>query len=333
VRSLALIVASACTFQANAARDAGSGSAPGSDSAWWDTAWTERIPLVITNGSSATLDEGFEVGFAFDVTAAPCASTGSTHDDIRIVNGTTDLPRVIDDVGPPVWIWFRLEAALAGGSSVGGYDLYCDNPAAGSASADPATVFDFYDSFDTLGSAWMQGNNTTAADGVLVCPGDGIVNSGVVSVMTYPANTAVDFVATAAGANGFWWGGFQNGTSNAQPWVLWYANMDPQHLAASLAAADPAQIQNGSEVPQDTAAHLYGVELYGQVAMYRFGDTPVTTIANGSSQPLPATFSVRLWNGGGVSNATIDFDSVRVRHAVSPVPTVETGSAEHLRGT
>ena len=326
MRSLALAGVLGCTFQPSpmtAPRDAGSD--------WWDTAWTERIPLVIENASSAALGAGFEVGFAFDVTAAPCASTGSAHHDIRIVNGTTDLPRVIDEVGPPVWIWFRLDAALAAGSSVGGYDLYCDNPAAGSASADPATVFDFYDPFETLGSAWLPGNDTTVTDGVLVCPGNS-TNSGVASVMTFPADgTAVDFVATATGANRFWWGGFQNGTNDLQPWVLWYANMDPQHMAASLAPANPAPIQNGSEVPQDTFAHLYGVELYGQLAMYRFGDTPVTTIDIGSS-PLPATFAVRLWNGGGGTNATIDFGSVRVRHAANPPPTVETGSAEQLSG-
>jgi hypothetical protein len=336
VRAIALVVVAGCTFHASdAPPDSRAGDADaGSTTAWWDVAFAERLPIAITNGSSVALPGGFQVGLAYDVTGAPCSSIGSDHDDVRIVFGSdTELTRIIDDVGPPAWTWFQLQVPGPAGTTTpaGDYWLYCDNPSAGAAPAEPNAVFGFFDAFDALGPAWEVGGDAAVVNGQLACGGDETQNDGVTSTAVYPAaDTAIDFVAAETGSNDFWWGGLQVGAGNVAPWALWYANLDP-HNELFPSFAQPGVAEDlGSGVPQNTTPHLYGVESYGQVTMFRLADVPVSTLDIGSGSGVPASYNLRLWNGGGNANAKVLFDSVRTRTAVNPPPTTQVGRAEQL---
>jgi len=81
---------------------------------WWDPAWSSRMQLTIVNGSAAALPVGYQIGFAFGLDVAPCAGN---RDAVRIVRGTTDVSRVIDEVGSPQWTWFPLQASIAAGAT------------------------------------------------------------------------------------------------------------------------------------------------------------------------------------------------------------------------
>jgi hypothetical protein len=339
VRAWLIVIVAGCSFNArngiivdtnssdtSGGGGDGSGSGSGSgDAAWWDTSWQTRFPIAIANGSSDPLPAGFQVGLPFDVAAAACASATPLHDDIRVVfGGSADLPRVIDLVGPPAWTWFRLAAPIAGGAtSTGDYFVYCNNPAAPAASADPATVFDFFDDFDgtTLGSAWTPTGTVLVGGGLITC--GAFPQSGVASTTQYAAaGVAMDFVGAPAGANNFWWGGFQN-TADSQPWLIWYGDQDTQFRFFPSVAN--GQISVGSAFSPGIVPHLYGVEDYGNSMMWRLDDTPYFAQTEAG---LPTTQTLRLWNGQSNTNSTVAFDSVRVRQAIAPPPAATAGSAE-----
>ena len=64
---------------------------------WWDPAWASRMQLTISNTSTTTMAAKYQVGLQRDLDLAPC--TGG-RDAVRIVyNNTTEIPRVIDEVG------------------------------------------------------------------------------------------------------------------------------------------------------------------------------------------------------------------------------------------
>jgi len=349
MRVIAAVVLAGCAFEPRAAQFAGADAAGGGEGGpivvdappdaaiaapdappdgavvthpanWWNAAWGARMQLTITNASTATMAQGYQVGLQLDLDAAPCAGS---RDSVRIVyNNTTDLPRVIDEVGGAEWTWFPLQAAIAGSGSSTSYWLYCGNASPTAASKDPATVFDFWDDFSgtTLGAAWASQNTVSVANGS-VTVGNG--NSGIHSTATYGANTAIDFMASASAAavaNPYWWGGYQTDFSTSQPWIIWHS------LAASTlhpSVYSPAENWNGNNIALDTAPHLYGVESYGTSGAWRFADVIGQTHTYATAM---SALNIRLHNyqsGGSVS-----FDWARVRKAVSPPPTVAVGSVE-----
>jgi len=348
MRALSVVVLAGCSFHHGAAATTGeSGDAPVVDTAlidttslaadaprdagmdvathpanWWDPAWSSRMQLTIMNGAAAALPTGYQVGFAFDLDAAPCAGN---RDAVRIVRGTTEVARVIDEVGAPQWTWFRLQAPISAGASSTEYWLYCGNASPSAAPKDPAVVFDFFEDFNgtTLPSAWTGQNTVTVAGGsVTIAAG----NSGIHSNATYGAGVAIDYVVTASQAaadSPYWWGGFQTNFSLSAPWVIWHAVGAADAIHPS--AYDTASTWNGTAVTLDTAPHLYGVENYGDSAAFRLADVIVQTRTYATS--LAATsFNLRLhnYNSGG----TISFDWARVRKAANPAPAVTAGSVE-----
>jgi hypothetical protein len=344
MRVLAAVVLAGCSFHTNAASPATSDGATdgalagdalgdaaittadapadtsGGPTDWWNPAWHSRRKLTITNNAATAMAQGYQVGLQLDLDAAPCAGS---RDAVRIVHGTTELPRVIDEVGGAEWTWFPLSAALAAGSSTDAYWLYCGNDAPAAAPADPTQVFDFFDGFDggALSTAWAsQGTVTVGGGAVTIAAG----NSGIHSTATYGANTAIDFVATASAAaasNPYWWGGYQSMFTTTQPWHIWHAVTTASSIHPS--EYDSNSLWNGTSVALDTAPHLYGVEHYGTTGAYRLADV----IAEGRTYSAAiGALNLRLHNyqsGGSVS-----FDWARVRKAVSPAPSVAVGSVE-----
>jgi hypothetical protein len=289
---------------------------------WWDPAWSSRMQLTIVNGSGAALPIGYQIGFAYNLDVAPCAGN---RDAARIVRGSTDVARVVDEVGAPQWTWFPLGAAIPAGATSTEYWLYCGNASPSAAPKDPATVFDFFEDFNgtALPAAWT-GQNTVTVGGGSVTIGAG--NSGIHSNATYGAGVAIDYLATssqAAADNPYWWGGFQANFSTSPPWVIWHAVSGADQIHPS--AYDSAAGWNGTSVVLDTSPHLYGVEHYGDSAAFRVADVIVQTRTYATS--LAATsFNLRLHNYQ--SGGTVSFDWARVRKAVTPAPAVTVGAVE-----
>lgn len=296
------------------------------DLSWWNPAWHERMPITIMNPSSGALASGYQIGLRFDVGAAPCTTN---RDDIRITFGRTELTRVIDEVGPPEWTWFRLAAPLpAGATSTGEYWLYCANPAPSAAPSDPTQVFDFYDSFDESVldlSVWTKQNNAVLGGGVLTCGGGANNDSGIVTTTpTFHPNHAVDYVATASSTTSSdFWAGFQNGTMDVQPWLQWWT--EPKNAIRPDFWANSSSTEwLGTSVSLDLNPHFYGVENYGVSSMYRYDDEPRDSHIYDAAPPDP--LSVRLWEGDKAT--TVKYDLVRVRAAVDPPPVATVGTPQ-----
>jgi hypothetical protein len=290
---------------------------------WWNPAWGYRMKLTVTNGAATAMATGYQVGLALDLDLAPC--TGSRN-AVRIVYGTTEIPRVIDEVGTVEWTWFPLQAPVAVAGATSAYWLYCGNGAAAAAPSDPATVFDFYDDFPgtSLGAAWTaQGAVTVAASQVTI--GNG--NSGIHSNATFGANTAIDFIASAtanAVSNPYWWAGYQANFSTTVPWVIWHARNGASQIHPSVFETG-GTAWDGTSVALDTSPHLYGVEHYGDSAAFRQADAIVQTRTYGASMAA-TSFNLRLHNYS--SGGSVSFDMARVRKAVNPAPAVAVGAVE-----
>jgi len=293
--------------------------APAHPADWWNAAWGSRMKLTIVNGSQTAMAQGYQVGMAFDLDAAPC---GANRDQVRIVYNQTEVPRVIDEVGTTEWTWFPLQAQIAGGTTNTSYWVYCNNPNPNAAPKDPATVFDVWDDFPgaALASTWASQGNVSVANSKVTISAN---NGGIHSTATYGAQTAVDVMATATGAQvsgPSWWLGYESNFTSAAPWIVWYAS--------SANAIHPSVNEAGFEhddatVPLDGNPHLYGVETYGSSGAFRLADTIVQN--HTYTGPIgPLNLRLHVYQGGG----NVSFDWVRVRKAVSPAPTVTVGTVE-----
>ncbi len=322
----ALLLVAACRFDLPQATpgggDAGTGDG-GTDAdtstGWWDPAWPVRMRIVIDN--AVPLEQGFQLGLRRDLDVAPC---DGPRDAVRVVRDqTTELPRVIDELGGDEWIWFRITAARPARAGPSEYWLYCGNGSAGSAPSDPTAVFDLYDSFDgtTLSSAWRSQGGVSVGGGAVTLPGN---NAGIHSETAFGAGTATDFVlqaSTNALANPFFWGGFEVGFTVTPPWAHWYSD-DSNRIKQ--------WIRSGSEVPMnertlEVGAYLYGVEHYGPAVGFRHGNVGVATLTYNS--PVATPMNVRLHNYQ--SGGAIQLLMARVRKAVNPIPTVTLGPVEN----
>jgi hypothetical protein len=286
---------------------------------WWNAAWGSRMRLTISNTSTAAMATGYQVGLALDLDAAPC--TGS-RDQVRIVyNNTTDLPRVIDEVGTTEWTWFPLQAQIDAGTTNTSYWLYCENPSPTAASSDPTMVFDVWDDFagNSLANTWASQGTVAVANGSVTIG----ANGGIHSNATYGANTALDVMATATGSsvsNPEWWLGYETNFNITAPWVVWYAH----NANTIMPSVNEAGTQhNDTAVALDANAHLYGVETYGATSAFRLADAIVDNHTNTSAIGA-LNLRLHVLQTGG----TVSFDWVRVRKAVSPAPGVAVGTVE-----
>jgi hypothetical protein len=297
---------------------------------WWNTAWSLRLPVTISNATGSDLPAGFQIGVPFDLDHPPCSSSVGNYGDVRVVAGSAELARVIDAVGPPEWTWFRLTAPIAAGdTSSGEYWLYCDNPSATDVADAGATVFDFYDPFDALSTAtWNVHGSATVTNGQLVCPGGGNDNGTVTNSAYAASQHAVDFAATLANGSADWWGGFQTGTADVRPWSLWYAVAVTSTAPSYVDTGSNSAILAGSFVPTDTNEHIYGVEDYAGSAVYRFDDAIYGSLTYAPELAPPSSFALRLWNNTNHGGQDIRFDWIRLRQAASPPPDVVVGSAQ-----
>jgi len=292
--------------------------APAHTPAWWNAAWGSRMQLTIVNGATTAMAQGYQVGLALDLDAAPCAGN---RDQVRIVYDETEVPRVIDEVGTTEWTWFPLQAQINAGATNTSYWLYCNNPSPTVASKDPTAVFDVWDDFNgsSLATTWASTGSVSVANGSVTLSGGGAIHSNA----TYGADTAIDVMATASGGqitNPLWWLGYETNFNSSAPWIVWYAN--------SANAIHPSVNETGAEhddptVALDGNAHLYGVETYGSSGAFRLADA---IVKSHTYTGVIGALNLRLhvYQGAG----SVSFDWVRVRKAVSPAPMVSVGSVE-----
>lgn len=136
--------------------------------AWWNNAYSHRVPLSVTTGSNSV---GTDYSVAATLDHASWVAAGNalaSGDDVRVValNSSTcawtELDRVVADSS--AWntsstrVWFRLTATItANSSSSQAFFVYYGNPAAGAPPANHGNVFLAYDRFPgtSLGAAWQ----------------------------------------------------------------------------------------------------------------------------------------------------------------------------------
>ncbi len=330
MRLLWLLATAGCSFQIgdgratsdgapdDTRRDASTGDARTSD--WWDPAWSHRLPLEIA--STQPLGLGFQIGIKHDLDGADSPCAGS-RDQVRVVrNHTTEVPRVIDELGGDEWIWFRLSAPLAAGASgPSEYWLYCGNPAAGAAPSAPSDVFEMFDDFTgTIFQQWSTRGAIEIANGAVTLP-DG---AAIHSTRTFSPGTATDFVLKAspqALADPWFWGGFEVGFTTTPPWVIWHAE-DPNQIKQEAAVASTETAMGQRTL--DANPHLYGIEHYGTSARFRHDNEPVGTIAYGGTIGQQLNVRFDNWDSPG----PIEIHMVRVRQAIEPVPSITVEVAE-----
>jgi len=322
-----LLVLGACSFHPSAATtdddstDASSDDAPGSGSDTGAGAAAWRMSLTITNGAPGALAAGFQVGFAVDLDAAPCAGDRST---VHVWRGSTDVTRVIDELGTGnQWVWFPLQAAISSGGSSTDYSLTCLDPV-GPASSDPTQVFDFVEPFANL-DAWSTRSSPTVSGGVVTLPSnDGMIMSST----AYAADHAVDFWFKVGNpAVNDVWGGWQDQTTDTRPWLIWYTISQPNKIFPAFCDSTTNPCANGPLAgaplePLDDAWHLYGVENCGNTtAQWRLSNVVVHSAALAN---FTGSHHLRLNNFN--TTAAVEAKGVRVRRAACPAPTVTVGT-------
>ena len=314
----------ACSFEHGARSGDGDGGVDTLPGDWWNSAWSARMPLKIKNPSTtATLPAGYQVGFPIQVSTAPC--TGPN--DVRVVyRKSTELERVVDVVGTST-VWFKLMGPLAPGAEVStDYEVYCGNPAPSAAPSDPKAVFEFFDGFDAAldSTVWTTKATAVPTNGSLVVGNGAQTDNGVVSVAKYTAGYAMDFIAQPSQAtNGSFWAGFQNGTMDIPPFILWWTNTSTI-IGPAFKVNGPSEDWRGMSKPLEVQPHQFSIENCGDHAIFRYDNTFLE--AHTYDVAPPASFSLRLWNYN--ITPTVSYDMVRVRQVVDPAPMVTVGAVE-----
>ncbi|MGQ9583701.1 MAG: DUF2341 domain-containing protein, partial [Thermoplasmatota archaeon] len=123
---------------------------------WWNSAWLNRRPVVVTNGASQALRQHpVLVSVAYDGDMKPDFS------DLRFVQykeasgQSVELPYFIEQKvdGGQASVWVRVDEVAASSSAI--VHMYYSNPAVSSSSS-PTGTFDFYDDFSSDPSGrWM----------------------------------------------------------------------------------------------------------------------------------------------------------------------------------
>jgi murein DD-endopeptidase MepM/ murein hydrolase activator NlpD len=168
---------------------------------WWNPAFTQKRGITLLNNMpSLVLPLGYPVHLHFDSNTTPTAAdlyNASTStpkcNDIRVVyNDTTELNRLVQNCSSAlIDIWFRTNAAIAGGgSNNASHQLYYGNASAGVPLADANQVWYPYKEGDTTNLYFFQegsgattvdssGNNKNCSIGPAASWGGGKFGSGI----------------------------------------------------------------------------------------------------------------------------------------------------------
>ncbi len=162
---------------------------------WWNSSWSYRKRLNITNSMASVLEANHSINFTLDTNSLVDADKLLANcSDLRIVwwNGTdhVELDRVNETAcnTSATQIWFRLQENISASGWNASYYMYYDNPSAGSPPENRSNVYLFWDDFN-------DGNN----DGWTEHNGDWYVTGNTY----YQASDLTTYVITSIGDSGW----------------------------------------------------------------------------------------------------------------------------------
>ncbi|MFX1415616.1 MAG: DUF2341 domain-containing protein, partial [Promethearchaeota archaeon] len=169
--------------------------------AWWNSDWNYRREISVIAGASA-IPSGYSVNVTFNhATLVGAGKSLANGDDIRIAywdgSNWNELNRALDTDSS--WndafttVWFKTQAAIPASTTDDNYYLYYGNPSASSPPADRASIFLFWDGFESGDLSAWDGSYTDTGDTLFV------VNYPLIPVHsgTLAARANVDNVANA----------------------------------------------------------------------------------------------------------------------------------------
>lgn len=121
---------------------------------WWNTNYSHRRQITITNNVASTLGSGYSTFLTTDT--ASMVSSGkvlSNGNDLRVVRWTgsswAEIDRDIIDMNTnSTHVWFKAQEDIPASGSDSNYYMYYDNPGAGSAPANKSNVYLWFDDFN-----------------------------------------------------------------------------------------------------------------------------------------------------------------------------------------
>ena len=137
---------------------------------WWNTAWSYREPVVVTDPNPAAVSARYSVKATLD--AQLMMGTGqllANCADLRVVyfdgSANYELDRIVNGCGTAqTEIWFALQRPIAGGAQDNGYYLYYGNSAAGLPPTNGMNVFLFYEDWENGASHWTNAGGLDSAN-------------------------------------------------------------------------------------------------------------------------------------------------------------------------
>jgi len=121
---------------------------------WWNTNYSYRRQITITNNVASTLGSGYSTLLTTDT--ASLVSSGkmlSNGNDLRItcwnMSSWAEIDRDIIDMNTnSTQIWCKIQADIPASGSDSNYYMYFDNPGAGSVPANKSNVYFWFDDFN-----------------------------------------------------------------------------------------------------------------------------------------------------------------------------------------
>jgi hypothetical protein len=293
--------------------------------------------LPIANGAAVELPAQYTVCFAAPgIVGADLIASGHVRADLadlRVFGPSGEIHRVIDTLTPSrTELCFRLERAIAAGTTDDGYSLHYGDPSAAPPPDTSADVFAFFDGFDgaAIDKRWLMNGAPTLAGGILVLPKNGepgltttATSDGVDTTASLEIRAKVDDPSSAPETSSgyYWWLGFQHTgdfTANA-PWDVFIGRskntVEAEHNTLTGSCTGGC---DDNALGQTSDFRIYRVDRSTAVVDFYYDDGTKFEGA-GSNGDL----SIMLRNFLVTSDVEIDW--VRARPLVAPEPTTVLG--------
>jgi hypothetical protein len=292
--------------------------------AWWNSSWTKRQPLTVTNNTATELtDYQIQIDVEYD------SDMQSDFDDLRFISSSdVELSYWIesktDEVSAVVWV--KVDSIPASDSTV--VYMYYGNPSASSTSNGDNT-FIFFDDFDGLAideTKWT----ITNATGWSVSGGElkGTNTSGrLTSVSTYSEGITLEishrYVTRPSG--GYMVGGFWLTTSNSFGYLS-HSTDNYRNNGSWVAIGTPApgstNLFTQINVKTTALVDLY-VSNYDTAEVYKSYPNISNNVA---SEPI--VLGYRYDNSNGNQGYEAYWDWIRIRSYAATEPSITTTAEE-----
>jgi hypothetical protein len=309
-----------------ASESATGGSAGGTslDPPWWDASWPDRVQLFIQNQSALPLAEDFEVGVEIP---SSLFGAGSTFAVVRWDQSDltwTPRPTHYELLGSTFWIWTPLVDTLAPNDVASSLYLYVGKPDA--PQDDPASVFTFWDGFDTTSGEWVLQGAPSLGGGQMLLPHDSSIRSSQQWDPGFAVDYALQVDADVSVDTDWISAGFQRTSDfdNTEPWLIWVSREPDLVRPEVQISAVNASGTGVAESFTTGSKHFYGVERFPTKTVFRLEN--VITEELTWTTPYVTPTQVRFTTQSTTAQITLDF--VRVRRASDPPPLVTLGPSQ-----